>query len=388
MRARYVAAAALALAAAVPASGQRCEGVRVVDYGFDRLACVDCSFHSDERGGRQLMQFEGEPTLGEIREGGPGEGRLREGDVLVAVDGQLITTAAGSRRFSTARPGERVNLSVRRGGRVQVVSVVAQERCLPTPPPPPRPPRTPPVAPVPPVPPTAGAPPAPPRPSAAPRPERPPHMPRPSGTPAPPPVPPRPARPPVPPQPGQPVPPTPPVPPVPPTPPEVLPEGWFGFGIQCSNCRIHRQPDGDTRFEFRSLPRIVNVESGTPAARAGLRREDVLTHVDGISLTTPRGWQRVSDIRPGQQVSWTVSRGGRSHAVTMRALQRPDVHPGAAAPTPPPAVANALRYSGRVGTSNVEVRGAPVIVTRDPRTGETIIRSADLTVRIRPDDRE
>jgi hypothetical protein len=33
----------------------------------------------------------------------------------------------------------------------------------------------------------------------------------------------------------------------------------------------------------------------------------------------------------------------------------------------------------------VEVRGAPVNVTTDPRTGEMIIRSADLTIRIRPE---
>jgi hypothetical protein len=35
----------------------------------------------------------------------------------------------------------------------------------------------------------------------------------------------------------------------------------------------------------------------------------------------------------------------------------------------------------------VEVRGAPVTIFRDERTGETVIRSHDLTVRLRPDQR-
>jgi hypothetical protein len=69
----------------------------------------------------------------------------------------------------------------------------------------------------------------------------------------------------------------------------------------------------------------------------------------------------------------------------MTALRRPD-----AGRTAAPAAAGGgqrLRYSGSVGGAQVEVRGAPVNVSTDPRTGEMIIRSADLTVRIQPDRR-
>ena len=49
-----------------------------------------------------------------------------------------------------------------------------------------------------------------------------------------------------------------------------------------------------------------------------------------------------------------------------------------------PAQAQRLRYSGTVGGAQVEVRGAPVNVTRDARTGELVIRSSDITVRVKP----
>jgi len=164
-----------------------------------------------------------------------------------------------------------------------------------------------------------------------------------------------------------------------------MPDGWFGFGIQCNDCGIHAPRGGPAVFQFREQPRVVNVESGTPADRAGMRRGDRLTHVDGVPITTQAGWTRFGSIQPGQRVRWTFSRDGRPLNATMTALRRPDAGrtpaPGA------PAAGQRLRYSGTVAGSTVEVRGAPVNVTTDPRTGEMIIRSADLTVRIRPERR-
>jgi hypothetical protein len=43
-----------------------------------------------------------------------------------------------------------------------------------------------------------------------------------------------------------------------------------------------------------------------------------------------------------------------------------------------------LRHLGLVGGVQVEVRGAPVTVTTDPVTGETVIRSQDLIIRLQP----
>jgi C-terminal processing protease CtpA/Prc len=130
---------------------------------------------------------------------------------------------------------------------------------------------------------------------------------------------------------------------------------------------------------------VENVEPGTPAARAGMRRGDRLTHIDGLALTSREAWQRFGAIQPGQRVRWTYTRDGRQQTSELLAVRRPDAR--AAARASSRAAAQRLRYSGAVGGADVEVRGAPVTVTRDPRTGETVIRSSDLTVRIRPDEK-
>lgn len=393
--AALVAAMVCASPAAAQRVGQSCDNGRgriVADLGFDGLSGpLGISQHDDQR---PVWEFRGEPVVDAVRAGGPAAGRLRDGDAIVAVDGQLITTSAGGRRFSAIDPGDQVRLSIRRGGRVQDVTVQAGSRCQgrPTPPTPPRPPAPPRAAvpgrpPAPPRPPAVNRAPAPPRPPAVERAPAPPPPPGREPAPARPPRPPRepnPARPPQPPR-GQtpPVPPAPPEPPAPPPPPAVMPDGWFGFGIQCNNCGVHADRGQAPVFHFREQPTVQNVEPGTPAARAGMRRGDRLTHVDGVSITTAAGWSRFGAIQPGQQVRWTYTRDGRAHNAAMTALRRPDAGRAPAAPTP--AGGQRLRYSGSAGGAQVEVRGAPVNVTTDPRTGEMIIRSADLTIRISPE---
>jgi PDZ domain len=379
MTTRYIAAAlaaAIGFASGVDAQ-QRCAngGVRIGDLGFNEIR-GDISSHAPA-GHRPLTYFESEPQIGGVRANGPAAGRLREGDVIVAIDGQLITTRAAGNRFSTIDPGDQVRLSVRRNGRVQDVTITAAARCWvpPTPPAPPRPPHAPAAPPAPPHAATPAPPAQPARPGAPPAPPA--HPARPGVPPAPP----RPPRETVPPAP--PVPPTPPIPPAPPAPPEIMPDGWFGFGIQCNNCGVYRpQQNRPALFRFREPPTVVNVEPGTPAHQAGMRRGDRLTHVNGTSLTTEAGWRQFAAIQPNQRVRWTYTRNGRAHQSTMTALRRPDAARAPAAPGSPEA--QRLRYSGTVGGAQVEVRGAPVNVSTDPRTGETIIRSADMTVRIRP----
>lgn len=359
-----VTAALLAMPAVAASQGRACgrNGTTVQDLGWDELRCEHCTINITPR--HVIYRFGTEPRVDEVS--AAGEGRLREGDVLVAVDGHLITTEEAVDRIAEIRRGDRVRLTVRRGGRTQDVAVTTGERCM-EPPVPPRPPR-PPVAPRPPLPPEPPQPPA-----YTPRPPPPTAY----GAPPVPPVPPQPPR-----APRAPVPPTPPLPPLPPPPPEILPEGWFGFGISCEECGVHRHND-DVSMYFVDPPRVESVEAGSPAYRAGLRRGDRLTHVDGLSLTTARGAQRFAAIRPGQAVTWTYRRGSSAYTARTTAVRRPDAPSTPRAPRVPGA-AQQVRYSGAVGNTDVEVRGAPVTITRDERTGETVIRSHDLTVRVRP----
>ncbi|MDB4950943.1 MAG: hypothetical protein JWM27_3592, partial [Gemmatimonadetes bacterium] len=185
--------------------------------------------------------------------------------------------------------------------------------------------------------------------------------------------------------PAPPAPAAPPAPPTPPAPPAVLPEGWFGFGIRCSDCSFHMDVDNGVRHSssarFGNEPTVISVEPGSPAYAAGMRGGDRLLAVDGLALTTPAGARRFSAIRPGQTVTWTYRRGSRTSTARMTAARRPDAGaPRAASPE----ASGRLRYSGAVGGTSVEVRGAPVTVSRDDRTGELVIRSADVTVRVRP----
>src|SRR5215218_9074607 len=140
-----VAALALAPAAATTADAQGAcgggKGITVPDLGWADIDCSHCQIEYSTRARR--YRFGTEPRISGIR--GPGAGRLREGDVLVAVDGRLITTDQAGDRLANVRRGERVRISVRRGGRVESYDITAGERCLrpPVPPTPPNAPRPP-----------------------------------------------------------------------------------------------------------------------------------------------------------------------------------------------------------------------------------------------------
>ena len=68
--------------------------------------------------------FSTEPRVRGLEENSPAWGKLQEGDILVAVDGVLITTREGGRRLANLTPNRPVKLRVRRGGQEMDVAVV------------------------------------------------------------------------------------------------------------------------------------------------------------------------------------------------------------------------------------------------------------------------
>ncbi len=274
--------------------------------GILEVSC-DCTF--DSRNG--TWTFRGEPEIRAVAPGGPSAGRLRPGDIVVAVDGIPITTRAAGTRLSryTTTP---LTLRVRRGNREIEVRITPEEPCQP--PVPPRP---------------ASA--APPRAVSAPR------LPG-AGTPPVTPQPPSAVR----------------APPAPPT-----SGGWFGFGISCTNCEMNvtnhadieraefelrallDRPNGDasailsarakvrdlrranTSWRFSEYPSLFSVDRGSPALEAGLQRGDVLLKIDGHSLLTAEGARRFALVEPGQTVGFTYRRGGSEHSVNVQAVERP-----------------------------------------------------------------
>jgi beta-lactamase regulating signal transducer with metallopeptidase domain len=99
----------------------------LADFGFG-LACARCVI--DQRA-PVWMVFHLPPGLHDIRAGGPASGKIVQGDTLLAIDGMDITSPNGSERFSMARPGDSVELTVRRNGALLTTTIVAGARCAP-----------------------------------------------------------------------------------------------------------------------------------------------------------------------------------------------------------------------------------------------------------------
>lgn len=210
----------------------------------------------------------------------------------------------------------------------------------------------------------------------------------------------------------------------------VTARGWFGFGFECGECYVKTSPgDSVTVWTFGSHPTVYSVDAGSPAARAGLRRGDIITRIDGVSITTPAGGRRFGNIRPGQQVTWTVLREGALRHITARAAERPDrrervelrdlrkqvgrlnelsdldqlrrelsiltrelnsrraqelARERVRVVTP---TARRLRYAGVIGSTEVEVRGpGSIVVSESDEKDQLIINTGESVILLRLSD--
>jgi putative serine protease PepD len=73
-----------------------------------------------------------------------------------------------------------------------------------------------------------------------------------------------------------------------------------------------------------SNARIANVQSGTPAANAGLKAGDVITSLGGTQISTSDELASVINAhKPGDRITVTYKRGGDSHSVDLTLATRP-----------------------------------------------------------------
>lgn len=394
---------------------QCAEGTATGDLGITGLNCRgDCTLTMNEKGEERAWSFSVEPTITGVRRGSPAFGVLQAGDALVAVDGMLITTVEGGRRYASIEPGENVRVRFRRGGRIGEATIRAEAYC---PPPPPAPAAVAEVV----VPGVARALPA----------------------------------------------------PTPPGKPDtlrtvtVLPrvrvtsarvvgepdsirtptvvisrpvetQTWssrarLGIGMSCGECRQTRDDEtGRVSWSFSGFIEVTGVEAGGPADDAGIQIGDLITAVNGHALETPAGAAAFSNMEPGEAVRLTVlKRNGTREEVTaipeeayavavplsevvastrvssvgaadtMRVsggavvapkppeparVERPVppervVTPGVSLPPPPTGLP--LRFTGSIGETEVEVRGGPVTVTETENGSVLLITSEGLWIRIR-----
>jgi len=330
-RAVIMGVVAVGLLAARTAAGQvtssadrgRCELDQLGSLGIVGLACEGCSFGRRVRGFTSA-RFAAEPRVLTVDDAYTEGDPLRAGDVLVALDGKLITTDAGAAALTALRPGQRVTVRVRREGQTRDLRVVTGDACE----------RGEPFGALP----STPAMPDDPMPSPTEAALLPPELPAPG-----------------------------------------LPNLSLGFSFQCSHCSFASSPGSGApgTWSFSEPPELYSVSAGTSAWRAGLRAGDALLEIDGVPLTSEEGGRRFAALRPGEPVVLTVRRDGKTRGVRLVPEPRePVVAPGARLP-------DVVRFAGSIGEAEVEVRGAPVTVARDPERGELIIRSADVVVRVK-----
>lgn len=169
----------------------------------------------------------------------------------------------------------------------------------------------------------------------------------------------------------------------------MLPRGWIGFGLSFGGSIQHKDVDKPAEWRFNDPPSIKSVQPGSPADEAGLQVNDVLLEIDGLKLDSRKGGKRFSRMEPGQIVEWKVRRGGKTFIVETTAGERPR-HERVVAPLEAldPDALRPIRYTGTLGGTEIEVRGNKnVRVEVDEETGEIVIRSGDTVVRVKSKDK-
>ncbi len=96
--------------------------------------------------------------------------------------------------------------------------------------------------------------------------------------------------------------------------------GWLGVGTTTLTPAQAAQLGLDDEFGIL----VVTVQPGSPAAGAGLRPNDVITHVNGEPVIV---WQdalkRIASLRPGTEVVLSGVRGGEPFRVATMVAERP-----------------------------------------------------------------
>ncbi len=96
---------------------------------------------------------------------------------------------------------------------------------------------------------------------------------------------------------------------------------WLGVAVAAINAQIAGQLPGAKADQGLV---VLEVVAGSPAAKAGLRSEDVILSVDGKALSEPRDLiHYLNTKKPGQRVRLRVLRGGQTRDVNLTLATMP-----------------------------------------------------------------
>jgi C-terminal processing protease CtpA/Prc len=124
-----------------------------------------------------------------------------------------------------------------------------------------------------------------------------------------------------------------PVPPIAPAPPEFQDEAFgnsFSFFVGGSYIGVHAEDidkEKASRYGLREARGVgvTSVVAGSPAEKAGLRKDDVILRFDNDTVTSVRKLTRlVSEVAPDQTVRLQISRGGSEQEVAVTVATRND----------------------------------------------------------------
>src|SRR5215471_18448510 len=115
----------LAAVCSTPLAAQAiaCPTTVVPYFGWDATDCGQCNIYGS------YLEYLTPPRIRDIKPNGPAAGRLRDDDVVVAVDGLAITTPAAWHRMRDASPGDSLRFTVRRGSDTTSATVIPSARC-------------------------------------------------------------------------------------------------------------------------------------------------------------------------------------------------------------------------------------------------------------------
>ena len=97
------------------------------------------------------------------------------------------------------------------------------------------------------------------------------------------------------------------------------PRGRLGIGLGCTECGTRTDEETGEDIWFFSGPiEVTQVNSGGPAEEAGIQLGDLITGIDGHDIATDAGGLAFSTLVPGEAVRITlVRRNGREETVTL-----------------------------------------------------------------------